>query len=197
MDDSLISLFIDDEMDLDEKIVFVETVHASKPFTEETITLLEQEKLLRRVPTRMPASIQEKLKGQRAFSWRLPWHGWLQPMVGFATAMLLVGLGFLLMPRQPMPEVQTEQRFVLYLPEASQAKIVGTFTDWNPVPMEKIGNSGYWSLSLKVPPGEHRYSYLVEEGARMVDPTIAAREHDDFGGENSVIIVGGGDDPLS
>jgi hypothetical protein len=197
MDDSLISLFIDDEMDLDDKIVFVETVHSSKPFTEETMALLEQEKLLRLVPARMPASIQVELKKHRVFSWKTPWHAWWQPMAGFATAMLLMGLGFLLMPQQPGPVLQTEQRFVLYLPQANQAKIVGTFTDWNPVPMEKIGNSGYWSLSLKVPPGEHRYSYLVEEGARMVDPTIAAREHDDFGGENSVIIVGGGDDPLS
>jgi len=197
MDDSLISLFIDDEMNLDEKIVFVETVHESRSFTQETITLLEQEKLLRRAPAPMPASIQVELKEHRAFSWKPPWHGWLQPMAGFATAMLLMGLGFLLLPQQPVPVLQSEQRFVLYLPQASQAKIVGTFTDWNPLPMEKIGNSGYWSLSLKVPPGEHRYSYLVEEGARMVDPTIAAREHDDFGGENSVIIVGGGDDPLS
>jgi 1,4-alpha-glucan branching enzyme len=92
---------------------------------------------------------------------------------------------------------QAEQRFVLYLPQASQARIVGTFTDWNPVPMQKIGASGYWSLTLKVPQGEHRYSYLVEGDNRMVDPTVAAREHDDFGGENSVIVVGGGDDPVS
>ena len=197
MDDSLISLFIDDEMDLNEKIVFVETVHKSRSFTQETITLLEQEIVLRCAPAPMPASIQMELKEQRAFSWKPPWHDWWRPMAGFAAAMLLVGFGFLLLPRQPVPELQAEQRFVLYLPQASQAKIVGTFTDWNPLPMEKIGNSGYWSLSLKVSPGEHRYSYLVEEGTRMVDPTIAAREHDDFGGENSVIIVGGGDDPLS
>jgi 1,4-alpha-glucan branching enzyme len=119
-------------------------------------------------------------------------------MAGFATALILIGLGFLLMPDRPILTEPAEHRFVLYLPQANQAEIVGTFTDWNPVPMQKIGASGYWSLTLKVPRGEHRYSYLVEDGNRLVDPTVVAREHDDFGGENSVIIVGENDvDPVS
>ncbi len=215
MDENLISLFIDDEMDLDEKIVFVETVHASRQFSLEAVALLEQEQLLRVLPARMPVvavaglhikaelsslSARTKLMPLRykpAFSWLALFHAWRQPMAGFATAMILVGLGFLLMPTSPIPTAQTDQRFVLYLPQASQAEIVGTFTDWHPVPMQKIGTSGYWSLTLKVPPGEHRYSYLVEDGNRLVDPTVAAREHDDFGGENSVIVVGGADDPVS
>lgn len=197
MDDYLISLFIDDEMDLDEKIVFVETVHTSREYTLETVALLEQEKLLYQVPGRMPASVIAGLDEKPGFSWSLAFRSWWQPMAGFATAMILVGLGFLLMPGQQTPAPQVEQRFVLYLPQANQARIVGTFTDWNPVPMQKIGASGYWSLTLKVPQGEHRYSYLVEEDNRMVDPTVAAREHDDFGGENSVIVVGDGDDPVS
>lgn len=197
MDDYLISLFIDDEMDFDEKIVFVETVHASRQFSLEAVALLEQEKLLRELPARMPVSAEYGLHVKPALSWPSLFQSWWQPLAGFATAMILMGLGFLLMPTPPTLTAQTEQRFVLYLPQVSQAKIVGTFTDWNPVPMQKIGTSGYWSLTLKVPPGEHRYSYLVEDGNRLVDPTVAAREHDDFGGENSVIIVGGGDDPVS
>jgi hypothetical protein len=197
MDDSLISLFIDDEMDLDDKIVFVETVHTNQQFSLEAVALLEQEKNLRQLPVRMPASAMAGLSVKPGFSWSLRFRPWWQPMAGFATAMVLMGLGFLLMPTQPTPVPQAEQRFVLYLPQASQAKIVGTFTDWNPVPMHKVGSSGYWSLTLKVPQGEHRYSYLVEEGNRMVDPTVAAREHDDFGGENSVLVVGGSDDPVS
>ena len=197
MDDSLISLFIDDEMDLDDKIVFVETVHSSRQFSLDAVALLEQEKLLHQLPARMPAAVMAGLQEQPSFSWFRSFRSWWQPMTGFATAVALMGLGFLLMPTQPPPVPPAEQRFVLYLPQASQAKIVGTFTDWSPVAMHKVGTSGYWSLTLKVPQGEHRYSYLVEEGNRMVDPTIAAREHDDFGGENSVIVVGGGDDPLS
>ena len=50
MNDYLISLFIDNEMDLDEKIEFVETVHSNHAFTPEAVDLLEQEKLLREGP---------------------------------------------------------------------------------------------------------------------------------------------------
>lgn len=199
MDESLISLFIDDEMDLDEKIVFVETVHTSRPFTLEAVALLEQEKMLRTLPVALPASAMAGWPDKPVFSWSRFFGSWWPPAAGFVTAMILVGLGFmLLMPRQSTLASPAEHRFVLYLPEASQAKIVGTFTDWTPVPMQKIGTSGYWSLTLRVAQGEHRYSYLVEDGNRMVDPTVTAREHDDFGGDNSVIVVGGGhDDPVS
>lgn len=196
MDETLISQFIDDELDLDDKIVFVETVHTSRQFSKETVALLEQEKLLRQLPARMPAAAMAGLRVHPAHSWSLQLRSWWQPMAGFLTAVLLMGLGFLLTPTQPTEAPQAQQRFVLYLPQASQAKIIGTFTGWNPVPMHKVGTSGYWSLTLKVPPGEHRYSYLVENG-RMVDPTVATRESDDFGGENSVIVIGGGDGPVS
>ena len=43
----LISQFIDDELSLDEKCEFVETVHASRGFKQETVDLINQEKLLR------------------------------------------------------------------------------------------------------------------------------------------------------
>jgi hypothetical protein len=193
MDESLISLFIDDEMDLDEKIVFVETVHTSRPFTLEAVALLEQEKLLRTLPVPAPKSALAEWPDKPVFSWSRFFRSWWPPVAGFVTAMILVGLGFMLMPSQPTSASTVAHRFVLYLPEASQARIVGTFTDWNPVPMHKIGTSGYWSLTLPVAQGEHRYSYLVEDGNRMVDPTVTSREHDDFGGDNSVIVIGGGD----
>jgi hypothetical protein len=197
MDETLISSFIDDEMDLDEKIIFVKTVHTNREFTRETVALLAQEKMLREIPHRMPATVIAGLQAKPAFTWSGFCRAWWQPVTGFVAAMLLAGFAFLLQPGQSPVVAQVEQRFVLYLPQVGQAKIVGTFTGWNPVPMHKIGSSGYWSLSLKVPPGEHRYSYLVEEGNRIVDPTVVAREHDDFGGENSVLIVGGDDVPVS
>jgi 1,4-alpha-glucan branching enzyme len=119
-------------------------------------------------------------------------------MAGFATAVLIAAIGWLLIPQQSTPVAQQEEyRFVLYLPQVKQAEIIGTFTDWNPVPMQKVGTTGYWALTLKVPQGEHRYSYLIEDGDKMADPSVTAREHDDFGGENSVIVIGGGDDPVS
>lgn len=196
MDETLISLFIDDEMNLDEKITFVEMVGADRSFACETVSLLEQEKLLSALPTEMPREIMAVIPKQSFISRITSLPVWRGPLVGLAVAMLVGGLAFLLKPNSPIPS-PTEHRFVLYLPEADHTRIVGTFTGWQAVPMEKIGDSGYWTLTLKLPQGEHRYSYLVEGGKRIVDPTVPVREHDDFGGENSLLIVGGGDVPLS
>jgi 1,4-alpha-glucan branching enzyme len=63
--------------------------------------------------------------------------------------------------------------------------------------MHKIGSSGYWTLTLTLPEGEHRYSYQVQNGEQMADPTVTTRERDDYGGENTVIVVGGENVPVS
>jgi 1,4-alpha-glucan branching enzyme len=117
-----------------------------------------------------------------------------------AAALAVLALGLLLHRGSPSPDeaaLAAEYRFAVYLPQASQARIIGSFTDWAPLPMRKVGNSGYWTLTIKIPPGEHRYSYEVDGENRLADPSVATREQDDFGGENSVIVIGGDDDPIS
>ena len=58
MEDYLISAYIDNELDLDEKIDFVNTVHENKVFKDETVDLLHQEKMLRTPPVeRIPALV--------------------------------------------------------------------------------------------------------------------------------------------
>ncbi len=194
MSDYLISLFIDDEMDLDEKIEFVKTVHDSRAYTLEAVALLDQEKLLYESAAESTINAKPGKKKTINLSHLLQW--W-QPLAGFATALILLGIASLLFWQPDTAGQVREQRFVLYLPQAEQANIIGTFTDWNPVPMHKIGSSGYWTLTLTLPEGEYRYSYLVENGERMADPTVTTRERDDFGGENTVIVVGGENEPVS
>jgi hypothetical protein len=55
--------------------------------------------------------------------------------------------------------------------------------------MKRVGTSGYWEVTLDLPEGEHRFSYILEGNRRLADPTILTREHDDFGGENSILEV--------
>ncbi|MCF6188741.1 MAG: glycogen-binding domain-containing protein [Desulfobulbaceae bacterium] len=199
MNEYLISMFVDDELDLDEKIEFVETVHENKKFKDETVELLEQEKLLQSdMVTALPemsmpeTPIPERTIPEKTRSTPGLFKLWFGPFAGFATAMALAAGLFLVRPAPgPTPVISQAElhRFVLYLPDADQAEIIGTFTDWSPVALEKIGTSGYWAISLKLPKGEHRYSYLIENGRQIADPTVLTREQDDFGGENSVIQV--------
>ena len=57
------------------------------------------------------------------------------------------------------------------------------------IPMKKMGVSGYWEATVDLYPGEHHYSYILEGGRRIPDPTILTREKDDFGGENSILDI--------
>jgi hypothetical protein len=178
----LISLFIDDELDLDEKIGFVEAVHADGKLKDETLGLLRQEKLLRseavhQVPEFRPVERRPLWKFRRL----LP-IGTLAAGLGAAAVLLA-----LLWPSQE-PALRP-YRFVIYQPEARAVEIAGTFTGWNRVPLRRAGGSGYWELTLDLPEGDHRFSYIAEDGRRLADPTLAGRERDDFGGENSILTV--------
>ena len=183
----LISMFIDNELDLDKKIEFVETVHDDRQFKDETVDLLCQEKLLRGDMVQRVPTVQISVPKAASFKW-------LRPLATLSATLAMVAIFFFLVPR-PATRIEAPSaeriphRFVLYLPQATRAQLVGSFTHWRPVPMQKLAKSGYWVLSLDLPRGEHRYSYLVENGKRIADPTVLAREKDDFGGENSIIEV--------
>jgi hypothetical protein len=186
MDEYIISMFIDDELDLDEKIEFVEKVHESAEFKDETIAFLTQEKELRTEPVEHDADITVPLPD-------LPTrkrHNIFNPL-GIATAALaaaVVIMTFVLLLQQQISPAQ--YRFVLYQPDVAKAEIAGTFTDWQRLPMNELGTSGYWEIQLDLPKGEHRFSYILEGDKRIADPTVLTREFDDFGGENSILYVG-------
>ena len=52
--------------------------------------------------------------------------------------------------------------FALYHPEAFMVNLAGDFNDWRGgnLPLEK-DHRGWWHLSLHLPPGEHRFNYVV------------------------------------
>ena len=183
MKDYLISSYIDDELNLDEKIEFVETVHAEAPFKDEAVDLLHQEKLIRgKVTDRVPAFTLQPERRRLAFSW---WRPAGMFAAGLAAALLVM---FFVTPQQEQAMLSTH-RFVLFQPDVDRVEITGSFLGWKAVPMTRSGTSGYWEVVLEVPAGEHRLCYILEGGRRIPDPTIAIREKDDFGGENSILAV--------
>jgi hypothetical protein len=182
MKDYLISSYIDDELDLDEKIEFVETVHEKVIFKNEAVDLLNQEKRVRGdVVDRVPAVV---FREKRRFLIAL-WRPAGLFAAGLAAALLVM---FFVTPRQELP-VPAMHRFVLYQPNVKQVEITGSFLGWSAVPMKRSGTSGYWEAVLQVPAGEHRLCYIIEGRKRIPDPTIPIREKDDFGGENSILAV--------
>ena len=103
---------------------------------------------------------------------------------GLAAALIL--FFFIQPPKEPL---STAHRFVIYQPGVEQVEITGSFTDWRSLPMTRAGTGDYWEITIDVPVGEHRFSYILEGDQRLADPTILIREKDDFGGENSILEV--------
>lgn len=184
MTTEMISQFIDDELDLDEKMTFVGTVRTDAGFADETLALLAQEKRIRaeiveKVPAAMP---------RPRFSFQHFFKPLFQPMGIAASALAAAVLLLIVFTPQPAPG-PINRRFVIYRPDVAQVEITGTFTDWQRIPMNRIGDSGYWELSLNLPRGEHRFAYILENRQSFPDPTLPARERDDFGGENSIFYA--------
>jgi Glycogen recognition site of AMP-activated protein kinase len=191
-----ISLFIDDELNLDEKIGFVEKIHADKAFKDESVSLLRQEKLVRsevvdQVPvfdaTQVEASSEKQQPAQRHF---LQSFGFFfRPLGLMASALAVLALFMFANMPSERSKATTLNRFIIYQPDISRVELSGTFTSWKRIPMTRVGASGYWEANFNLQAGEHRYIYILDGQQRVADPTVQAREKDDFGGENSILFV--------
>lgn len=180
-------MFIDDELDLDDKAAFVERAHGNASFREEALALLHQEKLLRSdVTVSVPETTIREKRGRRIPRWR----DLMRPagLVGSAVAAALVAV-LLFMSYPQDGGITVSHRFIIYQPDVTQVELAGSFNEWQPIPLEKIGGSGYWEVTVDLPRGEHRFSYILEGNRKYADPTVITREQDDFGGENSVLMV--------
>jgi hypothetical protein len=184
MKNELISLFIDDELSLAEKIELTRSIHAHRAVRDDAIALLEQEIGVRGdVALKVPAVEFDTEPWFRSFVTRT----WGYLATAAATACII----FLLTFQGPPAQSQTvPYRFVLFNPDAKQVQLSGSFTDWEARRMNRIGDSGYWVVTLDVGRGEHRFTYLLNGVDSVADPSIPAREKDDFGGENSILHIG-------
>ena len=182
--DYLASMYIDNEMDLNEKRMFVEKVRSDTSFYTQTLDLLAQEQQLRQMPE-LPALADEK-------SWRPSIVTGLARMLkplGFAAAGFTAAVLMLFSVFQPPAPTACNNRFVIFEPAAHQVELAGSFTGWQRVAMQPVGTSGYWELNLPIPSGEYRFAYILDGDRQMADPTLPTSEKDDFGGVNSILTV--------
>ena len=76
---------------------------------------------------------------------------------------------------------------LLRAPDAGAVEVTGSFTDWQPAPMQRRPG-GFWELAIDVPAGDYEYIYLVD-GEGEVPPEATTQRPDGFGGNNGVLIV--------
>jgi 1,4-alpha-glucan branching enzyme len=74
-------------------------------------------------------------------------------------------------------------------PSARQVCIAGSFNDWNPADMIRLG-SDKWTIDLTLPPGSYEYRLIVD-GQWMPDPNASRTTPNPFGEPNSLLIVPG------
>ena len=84
-------------------------------------------------------------------------------------------------------------RFIFVAPGASSVALVGDFNHWdvNAHRLVPAGADGIWSASASLTPGRHEYAFVIDGTRWVADPAAPAAVADEFGGESSVVTVGG------
>ncbi|HUL02298.1 MAG TPA: isoamylase early set domain-containing protein [Gemmatimonadales bacterium] len=111
---------------------------------------------------------------------------------------LAVAAGILALVLFPLPEPGIALRegegiaqFVARFPGARSVAVVGSFNDWRPesIPLDDSDHDGVWGATVVLPAGAHEYMFVVDGERWIADPLAERFVEDDFGRENSVVIV--------
>jgi len=78
--------------------------------------------------------------------------------------------------------------FRLDAPGAVSVRLVGDFTDWEPVLELYEVSPGVWTAMVGITPGVHDYAFVVDDGEWVTDP-LALEVDDGFGGSNSRLSI--------
>ena len=117
----------------------------------------------------------------------------LRPVYGLvAAAALAVVAALPLRGTDPMeapaaaPQLFVQFRFEA--PGASDVRIAGSFTGWEPRHQLHETAPGIWTITLPLPHGVHDYAFIVNGTEWVADP-YAQQVNDGFGGTNSRIAL--------
>jgi hypothetical protein len=94
-------------------------------------------------------------------------------------------------PVASAPATQDAEMYVqfrLEAPSASDVRLAGSFTDWQPTIQLSETAPGVWSTMVPLDPGVHDYTFLVNGAEWVVDP-YATNVEDSFGGMNSRLFL--------
>ncbi len=82
-------------------------------------------------------------------------------------------------------------QFVARFPGARSVAVVGSFNDWRAgsIALEDRDHDGVWRGVVVLPAGTHEYMFVVDGERWVADPLAGRYVADDFGRENSLLIV--------
>lgn len=82
--------------------------------------------------------------------------------------------------------------FALEKAGAKDVSVIGSFNGWEPgrheMRFDKEKNE--WILTIKLPPGQYEYAFMINGEKIIPDPKAAFTRFDGFGSRNSVIFTG-------
>ena len=117
----------------------------------------------------------------------------IRPVWSLALAATLVLL--MLLPEERSVPVLGEHegiaQFVARFPGAHSVQVVGSFNDWRTgtIPLEDRDGDGVCRAVVVLPAGAHEYMFVVDDERWVPDYSANRFVEDDFGRENSVLIV--------
>ena len=94
-------------------------------------------------------------------------------------------------PRTNLGEEEGIAQFVARFPGARSVAVVGSFNDWRAgsITLEDRDHDGVWRGVVVLPAGAHEYMFVVDGERWVADPLAGRYVEDDFGRENSLLIV--------
>ncbi|HEY5617268.1 MAG TPA: glycogen-binding domain-containing protein [Vicinamibacterales bacterium] len=85
-------------------------------------------------------------------------------------------------------EPQLFVQFRLQASDASNVRLAGSFTNWQPQYELRRTGPGMWTITIPLSPGVHDYAFVVD-GERWLPDPYAQAVDDGFGGTNSRIAL--------
>ena len=87
----------------------------------------------------------------------------------------------------------TAVQFALPVPAAHEVVVVGDFNHWDThaTPLRRTTN-GMWQTTIRLKPGAHVYSFVVDGNRWVPDPAAPLAPGSDFGAPNSLVTVAPG-----
>jgi Carbohydrate-binding module 48 (Isoamylase N-terminal domain) len=75
----------------------------------------------------------------------------------------------------------------VYLPDAKQVELAGSFNDWTPATMQRVGG-GWWELTVPLASGMHSMNVRADGGKWIVPPGLDVVS-DEFNGTVGVLLI--------